>query len=236
VALLTLWSPKGGVGTSVFAAACSLTLAPVHGARLADLTGDQPAVLGIDADPRTGLADWLAAGPGAPTDALDRLAVDVVPGLRLLPRGSGGGALAPVAAAEAGAALAVALRDGPVPTIVDLGRPDTPAARAVLEVSDATVLVMRPCYLALRRAVAHPALNRATGVVLVDEPDRSLNAHEIADVLGRPVLARVAMKPAYARTIDAGILADRLPDGLRRPAARTLEALGLLHGRRGAAA
>jgi Flp pilus assembly CpaE family ATPase len=39
--LLALWSPKGGSGTSVLAAACALVLAR-HGAgaRLADLGGD----------------------------------------------------------------------------------------------------------------------------------------------------------------------------------------------------
>ena len=54
VALLTLWSPKGGSGTSVFAAACALVLARGPGARLVDLGGDQPAIFGLGAEPRTG--------------------------------------------------------------------------------------------------------------------------------------------------------------------------------------
>ena len=48
--LVCLWSPKGGSGTSVFAAACALALARDGGARLADLRGDQPAILGLGAD------------------------------------------------------------------------------------------------------------------------------------------------------------------------------------------
>ena len=64
MALLTLWSPKGGSGTSVFAAACALVLARGPGARLVDLGGDQPAIFGLGAEPRTGVADWLEAGPG----------------------------------------------------------------------------------------------------------------------------------------------------------------------------
>ena len=122
--LLTLWSPKGGSGTSVFAAACALVLARHGGVRLVDLAGDQPAIFGLGADPDTGVADWLAAGPEAPTDALDRLAVEAAPGVALVPRGTGAGPLAPLAAAEAGAALAVALRDGPVPTSSTPARPD----------------------------------------------------------------------------------------------------------------
>ena len=119
MALLTLWSPKGGSGTSVFAAACAVVVAREAGARLVDLGGDQPAIFGIGTEPARGVGDWLAAGLDAPTDALDRLAVEAAPGLALIPRGDEPGALAPRPAAEAGAALAVALRDGPVPTIVE---------------------------------------------------------------------------------------------------------------------
>ena len=58
--------------------------------------------------------------------------------------------------AEAGAALAVALRDGPVATIVDCGRAADPAARAIVEVADVSVVVVRGCYLAVRRALRAP--------------------------------------------------------------------------------
>jgi len=139
--LLALWSPKGGSGTSVFAAACALVLGRRGGARLADLDGDQPALFGLASDPPTGLVDWLGAGPEAPTDALERLTVEAAAGVALIPRGSPARPLAPVPAAEAGAALAVALRDGLVPTVVDLGLAQSPAARAVLEVADASLVV-----------------------------------------------------------------------------------------------
>ena len=86
---------------------------PVRGGcRLADLGGDQPAILGLGADPDTGIAEWLATGPDAPADALDRLAVEVAPGLLLIPPGTPR-LLAPPAAAEAGAALGAALRAAP---------------------------------------------------------------------------------------------------------------------------
>jgi hypothetical protein len=226
--LLALWSPKGGSGTSVLAAACSIVLARhAGGARLADLEGDQPAIFGIDADPPTGLTDWLAAGPEAPTEALERLAVEAVRGVALLPRGSAPRPLTPVPAAEAGAALGVALRDG-APTVLDLGPAATPAARALVEVADVAVVVLRGCYLALRRSVHAPALARTAGVVIVDEPGRSLGAAEVGDVLDRPVLAHVPVKVAIARAVDAGVLASRLPDHLARPSSEMLGRLGLL--------
>lgn len=235
--LIALWSPKGGSGTSVLAAACALVLArDGDGARLADLAGDQPAIFGLAADPETGLGDWLAAGPEAPADALERLAVAAAPGVILVPRGSTDRALTPVPAAEAGAALAVALRDGPVPTVVDAGGASGPASRAMVEVADVSVVVLRGCYLALRRAVHSPLLPRATGVALVEELGRSLGSPEVRDVLDRPVLTRVPVRPAVARAVDAGVLAARLPDALARPAARLLARVGLIADRRGEAA
>jgi len=233
--LLALWSPKGGSGTSVVAAACSLVLARHGGARLVDLAGDQPAIFGLSADPPTGINDWLAAGPEAPTEALARLAVEAAAELVLLPRGSAPASLRPPAAAEAGAALGVALRDGPVPTVLDLGTAVEPAARALVEVSDAAVVVVRGCYLALRRAVAAPALVRSSGIVVVEEAGRSLGAKDVADVLERPVLAHITVRASIARAVDAGVLGTRLPDTLARPVSEMLGRLGLL-GLRGRAA
>jgi hypothetical protein len=220
--LLALWSPKGGSGTSVAAAAISLALAGRGPARLADLAGDQPAILGLPPEPAVGLAGWLAGGPGAPSEALDRLALDVVPGLTLLPLGV---ANAPEPLPEAGAALAMALRDGP-DTVLDAGlAAGRPVARAAVEVADASVVVVRGCYLALRRAVRTPLMARAAGAVLVEEPGRALGKREVAEVLGLPILACLPVRASVARAVDAGILGARLPGLLSGPAAELLDAL-----------
>ena len=229
--LVAIWSPKGGSGTTVLAAATASALARRGAVRLADLDGDQPATVGLGADPERGLADWLDLGAAAPVEALERLAVEVTPTLALLPRGRGRDpVLAPVPAAEAGAALAVALGDGPT-TVADLGIPTTPATRALLEVADRSVVVVRRCYLALRRAVHAPALRRAAGVVVVDEAGRALGVPEIGDVVDLPVLAQVPWKPAIANAVDAGVLVTRPPDQLARPVDALLGALGLIRKR-----
>jgi hypothetical protein len=77
-----------------------------------------------------------------------------------------------------------------------------------------SLLVMRPCYLALRRAAAAAIV--PSGVVVVSEPERSLSAADIEDVLGVPVVAEVVHDPAVARAVDSGLLAHRLPRGLER--------------------
>jgi len=210
----------------VVAAAVALVLAREGPTRLADLDGDQPAIHGLGADPDQGLRDWLLTGPEAPTDALDRLAVDAGRGLTLLPAGAGDVGLA---SAEAGAALAMALQADPRTTVVDVGVLTTErgqALHALVEVADANVIVVRGCYLALRRAVRLELAANASGAVFVDEGGRALGAHDVANVLGVPVLATVSLRATTARAIDAGVLPSRLPDALARPAREVLRRVG----------
>lgn len=224
--LYAVWSSKGGSGASVIVAATAIALARRGGARLADLAGDQPAIFAMAGEPATGLADWLAAGCEAPTEALDRLAVQATPSIALLPRG---GLNAPpdwAGDAAAGAALGVALRSGGSHTLVDVGVPTSPATRALVEVADASVMVTRSCYLALRRAVRDELLVRAAGVVLVEEPGRALGRREVADVLGKPVLAHIEVRPSIARAVDAGVVAQRTPAALMQVGEAVLDALG----------
>lgn len=219
--LLVLWSPKGGSGTSVVAAGLGAVLAARGGALLVDLAGDLPAVCGLPpeapgsrgaspARPDT-LAAWMAQGAAAPSEALDRLGREVAPGLGLLALEA---SPAPSFPAEAGAALAAALADGP-PTVADAGSGTLlPFQRALVEVADASVVVVRGCYLALRRALTQPLVEAARGVVLVEEPGRALGEQEVAEVLGRPVLARIPLRASIARAVDAGVLVHRLPPPL----------------------
>ncbi|HEV8626029.1 MAG TPA: hypothetical protein VG034_16370 [Acidimicrobiia bacterium] len=232
--LLALWSPKGGSGTSVVAAALALVSAGLGETRLADLGGDQPAILGLS--PLTSVAtlvDWLAAGPSAPTEWLDDMTVPVIPGLSLLP----GGPAARAASPEAGAALAVALRDSGA-AVVDLGSGGDEfdgAGRAVVDVADSALMVLRPCYLALRRAVADPRLASSAGAILVEEPGRALDADDVSAVVGVPVVGRFPVRAEIARAVDAGVLRDRLPAALARAAGNVLDRAADLAGGRWAA-
>ncbi|MDP9336809.1 MAG: hypothetical protein M3Q30_26345 [Actinomycetota bacterium] len=162
-------------------------------------------------------------GRAAPTDALEHLTVDVAPRLALLPAGEAHGQ---PAAPEAGAALAVALDADPRPAACDLGRLDDPAVRAFAEVAGTGIVVVRGCYLGLRRAVRHPAITEAVGAILIDEHGRSLGKPDVEDVLGLPVLATIAARTSIARAVDAGVLPTRLPDSLGRPLHHALLRIG----------
>jgi len=194
------WSAKGGSGTTVVASSLALVLSRAQPTVLVDLSGDVPAALGLSEPSSPGVHDWLAS-PTADAAALVRLAVPASDTMNVLPAGD----RRPVESAR-WSDLAGALADLPS-AVVDAGT-GTPAAE-LLAAATHSLLVIRPCYLALRRAVAHDA--RTTGIVLVGEPGRALTARDVEHALGAPVVAELQYDPAVARAVDAGLLATRLP-------------------------
>ncbi len=224
--LVCCWSSKGGSGTTVVATALAVVLSKSFragggrdgaGALLVDLCGDVPAVLGLPDEPASaGVAEWLDEGELVPADGLARVEKSVSDGLALLPRGRG-----PLAAARA-SALSSLLASDPRAVVVDAGSwpsNGTDEARADLVAAlsasaEHSLLVVRPCFLAMRRAVA--AAIRPTGVVLVTEEGRALTVADVEEALGVPVLTSVSVTPQVARAVDAGLLATRLPRSLER--------------------
>lgn len=203
------WSLKGGVGTSVVAA--GLALAPTRWsserALLVDLAGDLPFILGMVQPGGPGVAEWLRAGPSAPPDALARLETQITSGLALIHRGSG-----ELGSAGAGLLLQVLAASGRR-VVVDCGNLAAERASAVAHqvAAEATrsLLVTRPCYVAVQRSAA--AAVSPSGVVVVREPGRSLTDAAIADTIQAPVVLTVALDPAVARAVDSGLLTSRLP-------------------------
>lgn len=204
------WAAKGGSGTTVVASCLALLAAPEPaGALLVDLAGDAPAALGIPDADTPGLAGWLAAGVDVPADALSRLEIEVAPGLALIPRGRGrlDPGRIPV--------LATLLDHSPRPTVADCGSGLRGAAEAMARVATRSLLVTRPCYLALRRIARLE--HRPDAVVLVREPGRSLGRSDVERVVGAPVVTEVEVDPAIARAVDAGLVtAPRLPRALEK--------------------
>lgn len=214
--LVVCWSAKGGSGTTVVAGALALLLARTGPTHLVDLVGDAPAALGV-ADPAgPGVTEW-AGVPHATADALWRLAVPIADGLHLVPVGHADRLDADHLEPAAWERLVTAADTSGTITVVDAGGPPPPVAHAG---ADRSLLVVRPCYLALRRAAACAG---ATDAVVVAEPGRALRSADVGRAVGVPVAAEIGWDPAIARAVDAGLLATRLPGelarGLRRLAA-----------------
>lgn len=206
------WATKGGSGTTVVAAAFALR--PKRPALLVDLDGDLPIVLGLAEPERPGVDDWLRTD--APPEQLTELIVRVDDTTSLLPHRSARDA-APSRAGTVGEArwsglggwLAEQEQHG-TEVFVDVGT--APPPPHLLPFADQVLLVTRPCYLSLQRAQNCPV--RPTGVVLVNEPGRSLRVRDIETAIGAPVVATLEVDPAIARAVDSGLLSARLPWGL----------------------
>lgn len=208
--VIACWAAKGGSGTTVVAAALATMLArTADGALLVDLDGDVPAVLGVGPTDGPGIAEWLAAGDDVPPDALGRLEIEVGRGLHLIHAGAT--ALPPDGRGELLAALLAA---DPRPVVVDCGSQPTGARLAVAAGASQSLLVLRPCYLALQRALRSPL--RPSGIVLVDEEGRVLGPDDVEAVLGVPIRAVVPYAKRISRAADVGLLAGCLPGDLAR--------------------
>jgi hypothetical protein len=199
------WAAKGGVGTTVIAAGLAVAAARRSGAAvLLESGGDGARLFGRE--------PALAEPPGTalPIDGLRRLEVDAGGGIGVATAPEG---LEPTA-------LVAALAGESRPVVVDAGLavsgdPRPSLVDAMVAVGARALLVTRCCYLALR--AAHRADHHVDGVVVITEPGRSLDAGDVGEALGRPVVAVVPLDPAVARAVDAGVFGARAPRSVLRP-------------------
>ena len=208
VAMIVCWSVKGGSGTTVVAAALALVLAQRHeaGARLVDMSGDTPSALGMSEPASEGIAEWLSAADHPGVEALNNLMLPVTAHLGVIPRGHN--VIVPSQVnLDRLRDLAEAIAQSTMPTVVDAG--SGLAAIPIIEHATRSLLIIRPCYLALRRASL--LTTKPHGIIVITEPGRALGVYDVESVVGAPVLAEIPFDPAIARAVDAGLLAGRVP-------------------------
>jgi hypothetical protein len=180
---------------------------------LIDLGGDCAAALGTITPEGPGVGEWLATS-GAPADRLWQLAHQCGPDLQLIhPGAMPPGAEFTELAAER---LAAAAASASPHIVIDAG--SVHPADVLHRCAAQSLLVIRPCYLALRRAVAIGPT--ASGVVVIAEPGRCLSKLDIERALGLNIVAELPWDPGVARAVDAGLLLARLPSSISRPLER----------------
>ena len=102
------------------------------------------------------------------------------------------------------------IHDQAINIVIDAGI--SPVSKTLWEVADTNYLIIRPCYLALRKAVEQ---NRSTtGVILITGGDRVLTRRDVQSVLKTEVVAEIALDPEIARRVDSGLLHSRIPPAL----------------------
>ncbi len=216
--VLAVWTPKGGSGCTV--TSCALAIAAARDypfpALLVDTEGDVPAALGVLDSPGLGVGDWIAAGQLQTASTLLSHAIATTAGLSVLPAGT----KSRFDSSDHGTALARVLATHGGAVVVDLGASDSKWQREVMDAADSVVMVIRACYLGLRRARRSPNLDLTAGVVVIEETGRRIGSTEIEDVLGLPIWGSIPWRAAIASAVDAGVLAQRLPEELLRGSRR----------------
>ena len=193
-------SPKGGNCTTVTATAYALRMA-ARGTHtvLIDLCGDVPAAAGM-AEPTTpGINDWLSESSTSDAQALVTLGTPFDNGLVIVHRGSSF-----VEGQPRWSDLANAITTLPMNIVIDAGTTFLPdeLRRAVTHVT----MVVKPCYLSLRRA---SRMQRPTQLFVVCEESRALTIKDVGHVLGMPVTCEIPYTSAISRAVDAGMLPSR---------------------------
>lgn len=197
--MITLcWGAKGGSGVTTVAAA--LALSRRRPTVLLDLDGDVALAIGLGDDGGPMLDDWFESD--APPDRIIRLARRVRDDVELVPTRRRIGREHPRWAEFARAVAAIG-HD----VVIDAGSSAPPATLEAA--ADVSLLVMRPCYLALARA--QRLATRPHGIVLVDEPGRALRPDDLTAAMGVPVVAALSYDPKIARAVDSGLALSRLP-------------------------
>lgn len=209
--LTVCYSPKGGQGCTTVAVALAC-LTPQ--ALLIDAAGDATAVAGAPLPVGAGIRDLLGTDTPVTDELVDRLAITGGP-VALVPAGT-----TPPHTIEPDrwARLADALTSAR-PVVIDAAT--DPAASAMPAAR--RIMVIQPCYLALRRAVAQAV--RPDEIVLVADRHRALTAGDVEATLGAPVTVTVPIDPRVARAVDAGLFTARLPGVLARALAPLVEAI-----------
>ena len=215
------WSIKGGVGTSVSAAAVAIRLADEErDVVLVDLEGDQPALLGMmssEADIH-GLGDWLRGE--TESDDIVALCEQVKPGMvqdgsvwsdcrKLLRRGADiADNTDPQKIVDALSCLAQS-HD----VIVDGGLDRLCVRSLITGPHHTAVCVLQPCYLALSRAPT--VIGPYDEILLVVPPGRALRKSDIMAALGANNVERIPWDPRVGRAVDAGTIVSMLPPPLQ---------------------
>ena len=213
--MLTIcWSSKGGSGTSTITAGLvALTAAQAKQREISsttlaiDLAGDLPAIFGLSY-PNIGLSEWLARSV---SNDLDELCIDCGQSVQLLSTGS---LPIPEATSSIWSRLASYVTDELAKgrtIFIDAGCRPIPESllQRTKNTELRTLLILRPCYLALRRAMFGTV--EADGIVLITGGGRVLTSHDVESVLGIPVVAEVPFDPDIARRVDSGLFHSRLP-------------------------
>jgi hypothetical protein len=206
--LISVFSPKGGVGTSTIAALFARALSANGSTMLVDgCASDLSVVIGQDEKAQFCFDEWVLSEEPS-TATLERISVDIDRNLRFV---EGGSSFALPEETQWVIGQLAAIDQ----VVIDLGTRDDQLTRDIRQASDISVVVLRACYLGLSRAM-HKAHDSDVCVV-VKEPGRTITSAQIAEALKVPAVIEIDARRDYAKAIDAGVLMYRTPAAMITP-------------------
>jgi len=113
------------------------------------------------------------------------------------------------------------------PVVIDVGTGEL--NESFERIANRTFLVLRPCYLALRKAsnkMSHGYL-RNDGIIVLEESGRALTPTDISTVLKTPIVSTIKVDPSVSRAVDAGLLSSRIPAALNEGLRALVEVLSI---------
>lgn len=211
--LISVFSAKGGVGTSSIATLLASSLAKYDETLLVDAShGDLQAICCVEHS-NYGFEDWLASEkPSA--RALSEISVVVDRNLSLVAskaRQTGTGNIA-----FSDYILGEVIKASPV-VVADFGIDGSKFGEKCIQASDYVVLVLKQCYLSLLSATEKSFIDQVDVLVVVKEQGRSISVEKITDVLHAKCVIEIDSRKDFARTIDAGVLVQRPPKQMIEP-------------------
>lgn len=197
--ICSVYSAKGGVGTSTVAALLALARQKETPIDLVDFTGEQIDLLDLERPPSF-QAERSKVQLLSSIEVKEKLSYR-----RCLIEGDQD----PTAtAAQVLDELYFAKKD----VVIDCGNLNQPSAgiqRELTRCAQSRLLVVRCCYLCL--ANSQKLDIEPTGVIMLKEPGRVLGLGDVESVINAPVVATISIDSSVARLIDSGFLKKRAP-------------------------
>ncbi len=215
--LISIFSPKGGTGCSVTSAVFAHCLSESAETLLIDACqGDQHVIAGVDSA-QYSFDDWCTSA--TPTcESLENISTIVDHNLRLV-TSAGASVSHHLLPFETRSVLTDQICSFSGHCVVDLGQRSDAFAHDIVQASDVVVMVVRQSYQHLYGATHHPILSHVDVCVVVEESGRSISVKQMIDTLSLSCVIELEERRDFARTIDAGVLMQRMPNQLRAPIA-----------------
>ena len=222
--LITVFSPKGGSGTTT----CSALIAKSFSTKFNTKTvlidahnGDLQTVVGVEQKSEYGFVQWAQAKFPSQKN-LDRISNRINENLSYVSFSSivnddfsiNLDTIEHDAENTLPKKLVDALSNTENIYVIDVGTKSDEIAKAFIEASDLVFMVIRGCYIGLSRAMAHPFRENIDVVLVVEESGRTITSKQITSTLKLNCVIEVEARRDYARSVDAGVMLFRTPKNM----------------------